>query len=69
MLSIGEAAEVLGICPATLRGWERDGKIQPERTLGGHRRYQDTDVAMLLRKRGMIPLGGRHDEGDKEKTL
>lgn len=44
-ISIQEASELLGVHPDTLRRWEDEGKIQPERTPGGHRRY---DVAKLL---------------------
>lgn len=40
LISIGEAALLVGVCPATLRRWEREGKIIPDaRTPGGHRRY------------------------------
>ena len=48
MLSIGEAAALLGVCTGTLRRWEREGKIAaPLRTLGGHRRYQHAVVLKL----------------------
>lgn len=48
-VSIGLAAKELGVSIPTLRRWEAEGKIQPERTLSGHRRY---DVAQL---RGLKP--------------
>ncbi len=39
-VSIGYAANFLGIAIITLRRWEADGKIAPSfRTAGGHRRY------------------------------
>jgi len=38
-MSISEAAKVVGVAPGTLRRWEREGKISPERTAGGNRRY------------------------------
>jgi len=38
-MSIKEAAAELGVSQGTLRRWEREGKIQPERTQGGTRRY------------------------------
>ncbi|MGB3512815.1 MAG: IS607 family transposase [Microcoleaceae cyanobacterium] len=44
-ISIGRAAELLGVAESTLRRWEREGKLQSERTKNGHRRY---DVATLL---------------------
>ncbi len=39
LVSIGQAADVLGVSITTLRRWELDGKIVPERTPAGHRRY------------------------------
>lgn len=48
-VSIGLAAKELGVSIPTLRRWEAEGKIQSERTLSGHRRY---DVAQL---RGLKP--------------
>jgi len=48
-VSIDRAAKELGGSIPTLRRWEAEGKIQSERTLSGHRRY---DVAQL---RGLKP--------------
>lgn len=48
-MSIGQAAKEPGVSIPTLRRWEAQGKIQPERTLSGHRRY---DLAQL---RGLKP--------------
>lgn len=40
LVSIRDAAQILGVVPQTLRRWEREGKIFPdERTPGGKRRY------------------------------
>ena len=36
---IGEAAQALGVSITTLRRWEREGKLVPAHTSGGHRRY------------------------------
>jgi DNA-binding transcriptional MerR regulator len=45
MVSIQKAAKFLGVCPQTLRRWEREGRLLPdERTPGGRRRY---DLARL----------------------
>jgi predicted site-specific integrase-resolvase len=45
LVSIGVAANEMGVHPDTLRRWEREGKIEPvERTPGGRRRY---DLAKL----------------------
>ena len=48
-VSIGQAAKELGVSIPTLRRWEAQGKIRPERTPSGHRRY---DLAQL---RGLKP--------------
>ncbi|WP_200796578.1 MerR family DNA-binding transcriptional regulator, partial [Sporanaerobacter acetigenes] len=34
-LTIKEASEYLGVAKSTLRRWEYEGKIKPERTAGG----------------------------------
>jgi len=56
-VSISQAAKELGVTAKTLRGWEEQGKIDAERTVGGHRRY---DLAKL---QGLVPRkpqpGGR----------
>lgn len=39
-ISIGKAAEELGVTKETLRRWERSGRISSERTPQGHRRYE-----------------------------
>ncbi|EHQ53771.1 hypothetical protein ECTPHS_13979 [Ectothiorhodospira sp. PHS-1] len=44
MVSIGEAAKALGVSITTLRRWEASGRLVPEHTAGGHRRY---DLAKL----------------------
>jgi len=37
--TIRQAAKFLGVSPQTLRRWEKQGKIIPQRTLGNARRY------------------------------
>ncbi|NEQ97666.1 MAG: IS607 family transposase [Cyanothece sp. SIO2G6] len=44
-ISVTEAAKLLGVTTKTLYRWEQEGKLVPERTKGGHRRY---DVAQVL---------------------
>lgn len=39
-LSISEAAKIKGVSVSTLRRWESEGKLIPERTASGHRRYE-----------------------------
>ncbi|MEQ8197603.1 MAG: MerR family DNA-binding transcriptional regulator, partial [Clostridiaceae bacterium] len=37
-LSIGEASKILGVAVSTMRRWEAEGRLIPERTVSGHRR-------------------------------
>ncbi|MDL4772112.1 MerR family transcriptional regulator [Actinomadura xylanilytica] len=47
-LSVGAVARRLGVPPSTLRTWGRRYGIGPSRhSAGGHRRYDDADVARL----------------------
>lgn len=39
LVSVGEAAEALGVSITTLRRWEASGRLAAEHTAGGHRRY------------------------------
>ncbi|HEV3157668.1 MAG TPA: IS607 family transposase [Candidatus Baltobacteraceae bacterium] len=39
LVSVSEAAKVLGVSAITLRRWEAKGLLVPERTTTGHRRY------------------------------
>jgi predicted site-specific integrase-resolvase len=44
-LTISQAAKLKGVSTKTLRRWESEGKLIPERTVSGHRRY---DLSQLL---------------------
>src|SRR4029079_14896523 len=44
---ISVAAELSGLPPQTLRGYERLGLIPPGRTVGGCRRYSHRDIELL----------------------
>lgn len=47
-LSVAAVARRLGVAPATLRTWERRYGLGPsERSGGGHRRYNASDIARL----------------------
>lgn len=48
---LGEAAKALGVTVATLRRWERDGRIRTVRTAGGQRTIPAAEVARLLAAR------------------
>ncbi|MEJ2454686.1 MAG: response regulator [Candidatus Thiodiazotropha sp.] len=52
-LSPGETAKILGVTPATLRGWTNRGRLRAETTEGGHRRYPVSEVLRLAKKNGI----------------
>lgn len=47
LLSIGVVAEHVGVHPQTLREYERQGLVTPQRTEGGTRRYGPAELARL----------------------
>jgi len=47
LISIGKATELLGIDQTTLRRWEKNKKLLPVKTVGGHRRYRLSDIEEL----------------------
>ena len=49
-LSLREAADLLGMHPATVRLWADRNEIPSRRTSGGHRRFRRTDVEARLRQ-------------------
>ena len=51
VLSIGQAAKVLGVHPETLRNWHRQGLLEPYKTIGGHRRYSKAEIERLMYKK------------------
>ena len=48
LLTIGQAAELLGVHPLTVRNWSEKGTIPCLRTPGGHRRYRIGDLQRVL---------------------
>ena len=49
-MSIGEAANAIGISADTLRRWDRAGQVQSYRTDRGFRRIPVSEVARLARR-------------------
>ena len=48
LLSLEEAAKVLGVSKSTMRRWEAEGRLHPERTPGGHRRYRSEELTQMM---------------------
>lgn len=51
-VSLRDAAEILGVHPATVRNWADKGDIPSRRTPGGHRRFNRDDLHRYARTRG-----------------
>jgi len=47
-LKPAEVAGMFGVDRRTVLNWARKGKINSQRTAGGHRRYRESDVAALV---------------------
>ncbi len=50
LYSISQAAEELGVTTSTLRRWEYEGKLIPQRTQGNQRRYSAEQIMGVSRK-------------------
>lgn len=48
LLTVGQAAALVGVSTITLKRWEASGRIRSERTPTGHRRFRRSDVEALL---------------------
>jgi excisionase family DNA binding protein len=48
LLSPGEVADLFRVDPKTVTRWAKAGKLDSIRTLGGHRRFRESQVRLLL---------------------
>ena len=48
LLTPAEVASLFRVDPKTVTRWAKAGKITAVRTLGGHRRYRQSEVQSLL---------------------
>ena len=49
LLTPREVADLFGVDPKTVTRWAKAGKLTSIRTLGGHRRYRQSEVQALLK--------------------
>jgi excisionase family DNA binding protein len=54
LLTPSEVAAMFRVDPKTVTRWAKAGKLTSIRTLGGHRRYRESEVRALLNS---IPQG------------
>jgi excisionase family DNA binding protein len=48
LLTPSEVANLFRVDPKTVTRWAKTGKLTSIRTLGGHRRYKESEVKALL---------------------
>lgn len=48
LLTPAEVAMLFRVDPKTVTRWAKSGKLSAIRTLGGHRRYRESEVRSLL---------------------
>ena len=68
MFRIGEAAELLGVSPDTVRRWVDAGRVAATRDEQGHRVIDGVDLAEFARSQGTEP-DGRIDESSARNRL
>ena len=56
-VTMGQAAQLLGVQPAFLRSLDAAGVITPKRSDGGHRRYSRRQLALAIRIRELFDDG------------
>lgn len=54
LLTPGQAALILGVDPKTVARYARDGKLSFQRTLGGHRRFNENEIREFAAQRGGV---------------
>jgi excisionase family DNA binding protein len=52
LLTPAEVAKLFRVDPKTVTRWHRCGKISAIRTLGGHRRFYESEIRRLLAESG-----------------
>jgi excisionase family DNA binding protein len=57
VLTMSQAAELLGVQAAFLRSLDSSGVLHPHRSPGGHRRYSRHQLEVAARMRGLLDDG------------
>ena len=67
LLTPAEVAAMFRVDPKTVTRWAKAGKLASIRTLGGHRRYRETEVRALLTGQVPMPRAAPDDEAASEE--
>jgi DNA binding domain, excisionase family len=55
LLTPAEVAALFRVDPKTVTRWAKAGKLTSLRTLGGHRRYRESEIRKLLDRPQSVP--------------
>ena len=61
LLTPAEVAALFRVDPKTVTRWAKAGKLTSIRTLGGHRRYKESEVKALLKS--IMPSASSNNQG------
>ena len=64
LLTPAEVAAMFRVDPKTVTRWAKAGKLTSIRTLGGHRRYRESEVRALLT--GQIPAQRAEPDAEQQ---
>lgn len=67
LLTPAEVAAMFRVDPKTVTRWAKAGKLSSIRTLGGHRRYRESEVRALLTGQVPAPRAAGDDEASSEE--
>jgi hypothetical protein len=63
LYSISKTAKILDVTPKTLRIWDKENKLKPILTSGGHRRYRESDINKIIgTSKSLSSEIGKYDE-------
>lgn len=68
-LTTKEVAKRLLVSEATVKRWADDGRLVPQKTVGGHRRFSIQSVANLRREQGIAPAAQSPARAAGKKTV
>ena len=57
LLTPSEVAALFRVDPKTVTRWAQQGKLRSIRTLGGHRRYRESEIERFLGRPANSPRG------------
>ncbi len=66
LLTPAEVASMFRVDPKTVTRWAKAGKLTSIKTLGGHRRYKESEVKALLKSISINNQAGNQSFGGEE---